>query len=58
MDTDTTPKPAVTAQRVSQTKRRFTPQFKARIVKLCEHLGAVMAKIARGHDLDANIVSC
>lgn len=57
MDTDTTPKPAVSAQRAAQTKRRFTPAFKARIVKLCEQPGAVMARVARDHELDANIVS-
>lgn len=57
MNTDTTPKPAVTAQRVSQTKRRFTPEFKDRIVNLCEQPGAVMAQVARDHDLDGNMVS-
>ena len=57
MDTDTTPKTAVSAQRASQTKRQFTPQFKDRIVKLCEQPGAVMARVARNHDLDGNMVS-
>lgn len=56
MNTDTTPKQAVTAQPASQTKRRFTPQFKARIVKLCEQPGAVMAQVARDHGLAANVV--
>lgn len=57
MDTHTTPTPAVTAQSAAQTKRHFTPQFKARIVKLCEQPSAVMAQVARDHELDANIVS-
>ena len=56
MDTDTTPNPAVTAQPASQTKRRFTPQFKARIIKLCEQPGAVLAQVARDHGLAVNLV--
>lgn len=56
MDIETTPKPAVTAQRAAKTKRQFTAQFKARIVKLCEQPGAVLAHIARDHSLVPNVV--
>jgi len=56
MDTDTTLKLAATAQRAAQTKRRFTPQFKAHIVKMCEQPGAVLAQIARDQGLVANVV--
>ena len=59
MDIETTPNQSATAtaQRAAQTKRRFTPQFKDRIVKLCEQPGAVMARVARDHNLDGNMVS-
>ena len=56
MDTDTTPDLAVTAPGAEQTKRRFSLQFKARIVKLCEQPGAVLAQVARNHGLAANLV--
>jgi len=56
MDTNTSSEVAMTAQRVSPTKRRFTPQFKARIVQLCEQPGAVLAQVARDHGLAANLV--
>lgn len=58
MDTNTTPNQSVTvtAKPGAQTKRRFTPQFKARIVKLCEQPGAVLAQVARDHGLAVNLV--
>ena len=57
METDTTPTPAaVVPKRPAIKKRRFTPQFKARIVKLCGQPGAVIPQIARDHDLGPNLV--
>lgn len=59
METDTTPTPipgAVVPKRPAIKKRRFTPQFKARIVKLCVQPGAVVPQIARDHDLGPNLV--
>lgn len=57
METDTTPIPAtVVPKRPAIKKRRFTPQFKARIVKLCKQPGHVMPQIARNHDLGLNLV--
>lgn len=57
METDTTPTPgAVVPKRPAIKKRRFTPQFKARIVKLCVQPSAVVPQIAHDHDLGPNLV--
>ncbi len=57
METDTTPIPAVVVpKRPAIKKRWFTPQFKARIVKLCEQPGSMIPQIARDRDLGANLV--
>lgn len=44
------PKPAI------PKRRKFTPTFKVRIVKLCEQPDAVVCKIARDYDLALNMV--
>ena len=46
----------VVPKRLTLKKRRFTPQFKARIVKRCEQPGAVVPQIAHDHDLGSNLV--
>jgi len=57
MDTDTTQIPAVAVPRQpALSKRQFRLQFKARIVNLCEPFGAVVAQIARDHDLGSSMV--
>lgn len=38
------------------TRRRFTPEFKHRIVAACKEPGASVARVAREHDLNANLV--
>lgn len=37
-------------------RRRFTPGFKHKIVAACKEPGASVARIAREHDLNANLV--
>ena len=37
-------------------RRRFAPDFKHRIVAACKQPGASVARIAREHDLNANLV--
>jgi transposase len=37
-------------------RRRYSPEFKARIVTACQQPGASVAAIARSHDLNANMV--
>ena len=37
-------------------RRRFTPDFKYKIVAACKEPGASVARIAREHDLNANLV--
>jgi len=37
-------------------RRRFAPDFKHRIVSACKEPGASVARIAREHDLNANLV--
>ena len=37
-------------------RRRFTPDFKHKIVAACKEPGASVARIAREHDLNANLV--
>ena len=37
-------------------RRRFTPEFKHRVVAACKEPGASVARIAREHDLNANLV--
>jgi len=37
-------------------RRRFAPDFKHKIVAACKERGASVARIAREHDLNANLV--
>ncbi|MEZ5492338.1 MAG: transposase [Gammaproteobacteria bacterium] len=37
-------------------RRRFAPDFKHRIVAACQEPGASVARVAREHDLNANLV--
>ncbi|WP_036233978.1 IS66-like element accessory protein TnpA [Marinobacterium litorale] len=41
---------------IPKTRRRFTAEFKARIVADCQQSGASVARIALEHGLNANLV--
>ena len=66
MDIDTTLEQVAAAQSAGHatgletgrvTRRQFSPAFKARIVKLTDQPGAVVAEVARSHGLGPGLVT-
>ncbi|MFO7746907.1 MAG: transposase [Orrella sp.] len=57
MDTDTTPTQTHLPKSGRTPRRKFTPEFKSRIVKFCEQPGADACEVAREHRLGSYLVN-